>query len=75
MKYDQLIQTVSLIIENPNIQKKGLTLTYQLSDEDHLTLNETLFIKTNPYATSFVPTDEFEIMISGILVKFVKAPK
>ncbi len=75
MKYDQLIQTVSIIIENPNIQKKGLTLTYQLSDEDHLSLNEALFFKTNPYATSFTPTDEFEMMISGILVKFVKTSK
>ncbi len=72
MTYEQLIETVSLIVENEKIQKTGLTLTYELDENTHNTINETLFSKSNPYSTKFEPSDEFEVMLGGILVKFKK---
>jgi hypothetical protein len=72
MTYEQLIETVSLIVENENIQKNGLILTYELDENSHNTINETLFSKSNPYSNKFEPSDEFEVMLGGILVKFKK---
>jgi hypothetical protein len=72
MNYQDLIETISLIVETEKINKKGLTLVYELDDESYNELNKTLFYKSNPYSVQFVPTDEFEAMIGGILIKFTK---
>lgn len=72
MTYEQLIETVSLIVENEKIQKNGLTLTYELDEKSHNDINHALFLKSNPYSTKFEPSDEFEVMLGGILVKFKK---
>jgi len=72
MNYDKLIETISAIIQEPNIHKNGLTLTYALQKHEHEKLNEELFRRNNPYSTSFKPNDEFEVEIDGILVKFIK---
>lgn len=72
MTYDKLIKTVSEIIDNENIDKDGLTLVYYLNKINHKKMNETLFYKSNPITAKFAPTDEFEVEIGGILVKFLK---
>lgn len=72
MKYDDLINTVSLIVDNDKIFKNGLTLVYELNESQHNSINEEVFKKANPYSTNFKPTDEFEVNVGGILVKFVK---
>lgn len=72
MNYEQLIETISLIVENQKIQKVGLTLVYELNEANHKQMNEILFHKSNPYSTDFIPSDEFEVTIGGILVKFIK---
>jgi hypothetical protein len=72
MTYDKLIKTVSEIVENENIDKDGLSLVYHLGVVNHKKMNETLFYKSNPITIKFIPTDEFEVEIGGILVKFLK---
>lgn len=72
MTYDKLIKTVSEIVDNENIDKEGLCLVYYLGLINHKKMNETLFYKSNPITTKFLPTDEFEVEIGGILVKFLK---
>jgi hypothetical protein len=72
MTYDKLIETVSLILENDNIHKDGLTLTYVLTPKKHKTMNEQLFYKTNPPNVNMILTDEFEVEIEGIIIKFIK---
>lgn len=72
MTYDNLIKTVSEIVDNENIDKEGLSLVYFLNEKNHKKMNETLFYKSNPITTKFTPTDEFEVEIGGILVKFLK---
>jgi len=72
MTYEKLIETISLIVENEKIYKIGLTLTYQLNDFEHNKMNEIFFYKNNPYATNFTTSDEFEVSIGGILIKFIK---
>ena len=72
MTYEKLIETVSLILENDNIYKDGLTLTYVLTPKKHKTMNEQLFYKTNPPNVNLILTDEFEVEIEGIIIKFIK---
>lgn len=72
MTYEILINTVSEIVNNENISKDGLILTYVLPEEVHKRFNEELFYKSNTIAMNFTPTDEYEVEIGGILIKFIK---
>jgi hypothetical protein len=72
MTYEQLIETVSEILENEKVYKKGLILTYELEPKLHKAFNEVLFYKTNPPTVNPILTDEFEVEIAGVLVKFIK---
>jgi hypothetical protein len=72
MDYQKLIKTVSLIVENKEIETQGLTLTYFLDEKDHTRMNQELYYKTNPVIANFIPSDEFEVEIGEILVKFIK---
>ena len=72
MTYQQLLETVSEILENEKLYKKGLILTYELDETNHKQMNEELFFKANPINSGFTSTDEFEVEIGGILVKFTK---
>lgn len=72
MNYDDLITTVSAIINNPEISKDGLTLTYELPEKTHRKMNEDFFYKIN--AANMVPpqADVFEVEVEGIIIKFIK---
>jgi hypothetical protein len=72
MHYKELIETISAIVENELISKNGLSLTYTLDEKNHSLINEQLFYKSNPAATKFKPSDEFEVELGGIVVKFIK---
>lgn len=72
MTYAQLIQTISIIVDNENIVKRGLTLVYELPELELRKINEELFYKANPFSVKFEPSDEFEVMLGNILVKFKK---
>jgi hypothetical protein len=72
MDYNQLVQTVSLIIENEMICKEGLSLVYTLNDINHKGLQEQLFYKSNPIGSKITLADEFDVEIGGILVNFIK---
>jgi hypothetical protein len=71
MNYEKLIESLSHIVENEKIEKKGLTMTYTLSEEEHINLSVDLYYKTNQQS-DFNPEEDFEVEIGGILVKFVK---
>lgn len=72
MTYEQLIESISIMVEDERIQKKGLSLTYVLPEDEHRRINEILFYKTNPTANYIEYPDEFEIEIGGIIIKIIK---
>lgn len=72
MKYEDLIATVSEIVENDNIHKPGLVLLYELDEKRHKEMDEHLFYKANPEDTEFVHKDVVEVEIGGVIVRFVK---
>ena len=75
MDYNDLINTVSEIVENENIFKNGLILVYELSEINHIKMDEHLFYKSSKNGDTFIHNDVIEIEISGILVKLIKKSK
>lgn len=72
MKYEDLIATVSEIVQNEKIFKSGMMLVYRLDERTHTQLNQLLFYKTNPITTKFEPSDEVEVELGGIIVRLIK---
>ncbi len=75
MKYDQLVESLTEIVNNPNIIKTGLSLTYSLPEKNHKQMNEEFFYKVNKLPAVPVLSDVFEVQIGGIVVKFIKDEK
>jgi len=72
MRYQELIETISEIYNNENIIKDGLVLVYYLDEKNHKKTTEELFYKSNPMTEPCIYTDEFEVELGGILVRFIK---
>lgn len=72
MRYEDLIATVSEIVENEKIYKGGLVLMYELSENRHKEMDEHLFYKANPEGTNFEHREVIEVEIGGVIVRFIK---
>lgn len=72
MNYNELIDTISEIVNNEKIHKEGLTLVYTLDEQNHKKMDEHLFYKSNPNSAEFIHRDIIEVEIGGVLIKFVK---
>ena len=73
MDYNTIIETVKEIVNNDIIYKEGLTLVYKLDDKFHKQLDEHFFYQTKSNEHSeFEHSDDFEVEIGGIIIKFVK---
>lgn len=72
MRYETLIQSVSEIVNNELINKEGLELVYKLGAKRHKKLSEHFFYKINTDTNEkFEHTEEFEVEMGGIIIKFV----
>jgi hypothetical protein len=72
MNYEELIKTVSEIVNNPEINKNGLSLTYELPQDVHQGIHMELFYTMNSMNVKYEPTNIFEVVIGGMLIKFIK---
>jgi hypothetical protein len=75
MTYEELVESISSIVENPKIYKKGLIITYELNDNNYKQLSEHLFYKSNPSNSRFIPSDALEVELGGIVVNIIKEKK
>jgi hypothetical protein len=72
MRYETLIESISEIVNNELIYKEGLVLVYKLSAKKHRNLSEHVFLKINTDTNEvFEHTEEFEVEMGGIIIKFV----
>ena len=72
MRYETLIKSISEIVNNELIIKDGLELVYTLDAEKHKKLSEHFFYKLNGESNEvFEYTEEFEVKIADIIIKFV----
>jgi hypothetical protein len=74
LRYEDLIQTVSEVVENDKIHKDGLILIYELEEKRHKEMDEHLYYKANPEGGAFEHRDEVEVEIGGVTIRFVKKP-
>lgn len=72
MNFDSLILSVSAIFNNPDIITEGLTLIYTLPEKKHRQLHEEIYFKRFGNEKQPELTDEYELTIGNILVKFIK---
>jgi hypothetical protein len=72
MKYNELIKTISEIVNNEEIFKEGLILTYELEEDNHKKMDEHLFYMANPKGTDFEHKDTVFVKFGDIKVKFIK---
>lgn len=72
MTYNKLIETITEIVNNKNIIKEGLILTYELEDDNHKKMDEHLFYMANPEGADFEHKDTVFVKFGDIKVKFIK---
>ena len=72
MRYEEIIETISEIVNNPKINKNGLVLVYELDPIRHRQVDEELYIRVNGNLNGFEHQQLIEIELGGILVKFIK---
>ena len=67
LTYDDIIRTVSEIVDNDKVTKEGLVLQYKISELNHKKLDETLYYRSDPEGnTEFEHRDVIEITLGGI---------
>lgn len=71
MNYEELIETISEVVNNKNIYKNGLVLLYELDEKNHIKMDEHLFYKSNPDG-KFEHREIIEVEIGGVVVRFIK---
>jgi hypothetical protein len=72
MKFEDLVKSVSEIHNNENIIIENLTLVYTLPEKKHRQVHEEIFYKNFSTDTTPELTDEFEVTMGDITVKFIK---
>jgi len=72
LTYNDIVRTVSAIVEDGRINKTGLTLKYSVSERNHMKLDETLYYKSNPDGRDFVHQDVIEVTLGGIEIIITK---
>jgi hypothetical protein len=71
MNYNQLLGTLSEVINNENIYKPGLKLVYELDRHNHRELEEHVFNLRNSN-DEFKPANVFELESDGIIIQLIK---
>ena len=72
LTYDDIIETVSEMVDNERILKEGLTLTYTIPTINHLKLDEELYYRHNPDGDGFTHNEVIEIEIGGINITILE---
>lgn len=72
MRYEEIITTISEIVNNEQIITNGLVLLYELDPIRHRQLDEELFIRVNGHLNGFEHQNVIEIELGGVLAKFIK---
>jgi hypothetical protein len=71
MKLDNVLLIVKELLENDNIPKEGLTISYKLNKDEHEKLDRELFYKTNNNYSDFNHNDTIELNLGGITCIFL----
>ncbi len=70
MTLEKVLEVAGELIDNDNIPKEGLTITYSLNKDTHRKLDEELFYKTNNNLSNFKHNKTIEVNLGGITFLF-----
>jgi hypothetical protein len=70
MTLEKVLKIASELVENENIPKENLIVTYQLDKDTHRSLDEELFYKTNNSLSKFKHNKIIELNLGGITFLF-----
>lgn len=70
---EQLIKLANFISEElKEIKKENMSVVFELSDNLIRQIDEEYFFKNNKDETNFIPSDEVQLIVSGVKFKFIK---
>jgi len=70
MTLEKVLEVAGELIDNDNIPKEWLTITYKLDKDTHRKLDEELFYKTNNNLSNFKHNKTIEVNLGGITFLF-----
>ena len=70
MTLEKVLEIAREVLENENIPKDNLTISYKLKKSIHLKLDEELFYKTNNNLSNFKHNKTIELNLGGITFLF-----
>ena len=70
MTLEKVLEVAGELLDNDNIPKEGLTITYSLNKDTHRKLDEELFYKTNNNLSNFKHNKTIEVNLGGITLLF-----
>ncbi len=70
MTLEKVLEVAGELLDNDNIPKEGLTITYSLNKDTHRKLDEELFYKTNNNLSNFKHNKTIEVNLGGITFLF-----
>jgi hypothetical protein len=70
MTLEQVLDIARELLENDNIPKEGLSVSYKLDKDAHRKLDEELFYRTNNSLTKFKHNKTIEVNLGGITFLF-----
>jgi hypothetical protein len=71
MKLSKVLEITKELIENDNIPKEGLSITYKMDKNEHEKLDRELFYSTNNNYSDFKHNDTIELNLGGITFIFL----
>ncbi len=71
MNLDGVLNIAKELLENDNIPKQGLTITYKIDKNEHEKLDRELFYKINNTYNGFKHNDTIELDLGGITFIFL----
>ena len=70
MTVDKVLEVARELMENENIPKDNLVISYKLDKETHKELDKELFYKTNNSISKFRHNKKIELNLGGITFLF-----
>ena len=70
MTLEKVLEIAGELIDNDNIPKEGLTISYTIAKDIHRKLDEELFYKTNNNLSQFRHNKTIEVNLGGITFLF-----
>ena len=64
--FDKLFKISEVFFNNQEVDTNGMTITFDLENDDYILLSKELFVKKNGTIKGFVLDEEIDLTLNGI---------